>query len=458
MKLARKGRRVLAAMAVLLLTGLLGAAPAWAAPGTGWVRLAHLSPNTPAVDVYLYSFGNSRARLVLHHVSYGTVSPYQELPAAEYTVSMRPAGAPPATRPVLSTSFWVRNMAAYTVAGMGPASGLRLRVLTDTLAVRNGRTLVRVIQASLRHHAVSVRLGSQLLTRSLQFASVTSYQAVAPGARTLRVTGDGGDTSMRLSLVPDTVHTLVVLDRGGQLRITDLEDAAGSQVLPRGGAATGLGGTAARPGSSLLPWLGMIALGCLLAGAGLAGTGLPAPGWPALGWPALGRPALGRPALGRPALGRPALGRPALGRPALGRPTLASGRTGGSVGRPAGHLDPVRQAQGQPPGSRAARDRPPCGQPGTGDTGVRPGHDSGRRSRPGADPGERPSGPPARRLRTRPARTGRADSIAFGRRPCRSSRRADRPRDRCPYPAGPPGSHPGRRPAGACHRPRRGLV
>src|SRR5690348_153892 len=28
------------------------------AKGSGWLRLAHLSPNTPPVDVYLYSFGN----------------------------------------------------------------------------------------------------------------------------------------------------------------------------------------------------------------------------------------------------------------------------------------------------------------------------------------------------------------------------------------------------------------
>src|SRR5262245_24748000 len=52
---------------------------------TGWVRLAHLSPNAPPVDVYLYSFGNPHARLVLHHVSYGTVSPYQQVPAGDYT-------------------------------------------------------------------------------------------------------------------------------------------------------------------------------------------------------------------------------------------------------------------------------------------------------------------------------------------------------------------------------------
>jgi hypothetical protein len=82
------------------------------------------------------------------------------------------------------------------------------------------------------------------------------------------VAGDSEDASLDLSLPADTIHTLVVLDGAGRLRITDLEDAAGSQVRPSGGAATGLGGTAARPGPSPLPWLAVIAADTLLAGAG----------------------------------------------------------------------------------------------------------------------------------------------------------------------------------------------
>src|SRR5450631_1704447 len=85
-------RNVLAAGA--LSVGLLSvAAPATsAAPATGWLRLAHLSPNTPAVDVYLYSFGNSNAQIVLHHVAYGTVSPYEAVTAGDYSVAMRASG------------------------------------------------------------------------------------------------------------------------------------------------------------------------------------------------------------------------------------------------------------------------------------------------------------------------------------------------------------------------------
>ena len=258
---------MLAMLATVTLPGL-GAAPAWASPGTGWVRLAHLSPNAPPVDVYLYSFGDPTARLVLHHVSYGMVSPYQELPSGDYTVSMRAAGATASAKPLLSTGFWVGAGDAYTVAGMGPASGLRLQVLKDALAVPGRRVLVRVIQASLRQHIVRVTLGRRVLAGKLRFASTTPYQAVAAGTRVARVVGEGAAASLRLSLRADTVHTLVVLDGPGHLRITNLEDAAGSQADPSGGAATGLGGTAPRPASSPLPWLAMISVGGLLAGAG----------------------------------------------------------------------------------------------------------------------------------------------------------------------------------------------
>jgi Domain of unknown function (DUF4397) len=268
MRLPGKAARLLLGAAVVISAGLAGAAPAAAATGYGYVRLAHLSPNTPAVDVYLYNFGNPSARLVLHHVSYGMVSPYEQVPPGDYTVSMRAAGASPKAQPVLSTGFWVSAGGAYTVAGMGPASGLRLQVLQDNLTTPHGRVLVRVIQASLREHVVSVRLGGLLLARSLAFASLAPYKAVRAGSRVVRVAGESERASMGVSLAADTVHTLVVLDSGTGLRITDLSDAAGSQVPPNGGAATGFGGTAPRPAGSLLPWLGLIGAGVLLAAGG----------------------------------------------------------------------------------------------------------------------------------------------------------------------------------------------
>src|ERR1700758_2869510 len=107
---------------LLMLLGIPAAATAFAGSatsGTGWIRLAHLSPNTPAVDVYLYSFDDSNAMIVLHHVAYGTVSPFESVRAGDYSVAMRASGASPTSQPVLSTSVTIAAGHAYTVAGMG---------------------------------------------------------------------------------------------------------------------------------------------------------------------------------------------------------------------------------------------------------------------------------------------------------------------------------------------------
>src|SRR5215471_16465911 len=161
---------------------------------TGWIRLAHLSPNTPPVDVYLYSFGNSHAMIVLHHVAYGTVSPYEQVAAGQYTVAMRTVGASPTSQPVLSTSVPITAGHAYTVAGMGPASGLRLQVIPDRLTTPPGKALVRVIQASLQQDTVTVTAGRKHLATSLKFASVTRFRSVSPGTWTVKAAGSSEST------------------------------------------------------------------------------------------------------------------------------------------------------------------------------------------------------------------------------------------------------------------------
>jgi hypothetical protein len=251
-----------------LLLGIPAAATAYASSattGTGWIRLAHLSPNTPAVDVYLYSFGNSNAMIVLHHVAYGTVSPYESVQAGDYSVAMRAAGASATSQPVLSTSVTIAAGHAYTVAGLGPESGLRLAVLDDDLTTPSGQAEVRVIQASLKQQVVSVSLGSATLASGLKFASVSSYQAVSPGTVTVTVNSSGGTATSSVTLAAGTVHTLVVLDGASGLEVVNLEDASGSGTPPLGGVSSGFGGTAPHGPGSPVPWLAAIGAGSLLA-------------------------------------------------------------------------------------------------------------------------------------------------------------------------------------------------
>jgi hypothetical protein len=256
---------LLAASALLL--GIPAAATAYASSattGTGWIRLAHLSPNTPAVDVYLYAFGDSNAMIVLHHVAYGTVSPYESVQAGDYSVAMRGAGASPTSQPVLSTSVTIAAGHAYTVAGMGPESGLRLQVLEDKLTTAPGQAEVRVIQASLKQQVVTVTLGSTVLASGLKFASVSDYQAVSPGTQSVTVSSSGGTAHASVTLGAGTVHTLVVLDGASGLEVVNLEDASGSGQPPAGGVSTGFGGTAPHGPGSPVPWLVVIGAGSLL--------------------------------------------------------------------------------------------------------------------------------------------------------------------------------------------------
>lgn len=127
---------------------------------------------------------------------------------------------------------------------------------------------MRVIQASLKQQVVKVSWDGKVIASNLPFASVTSYQAVSPGAEIVTVTGAGRDINSSVTLAAGSVHTLVVLDGAGGLEVANLEDAAGSGRLPAGGVRTGFGGTAPHGPGSPVPWLAVIAAGSVLALAG----------------------------------------------------------------------------------------------------------------------------------------------------------------------------------------------
>jgi hypothetical protein len=118
---------------------------------------------------------------------------------------------------------------------------------------------------------VTVSYGPDVLARQLAFGVVTSYVAVAPGAQTVQFTASGEHAATSVKLAADTVHTIVVLDDSSGLKVDALVDAAGSQIMPKGGAAAGFGGTAPRLPGDPAPWLLTIAAGALLTSAGFAG-------------------------------------------------------------------------------------------------------------------------------------------------------------------------------------------
>ena len=204
---------LLGGTAALVAAAVPAASAATAAPAAqvAWVRIAHLSPKAPAMDIYMYPFGEPGHPTVLRDVSYGDVSAYMAVSPGQYSVAMRGFGAPASSPPALITSFTVTEGTPYTVAALGPDPGLRVEVLKDQIATPTGKALVRVVQASLKEHVVTVSYGPDVLARQLAFGVATSYVAVSPGAHMVHFTASGEHAATSVRLAADTVHTLSLI-------------------------------------------------------------------------------------------------------------------------------------------------------------------------------------------------------------------------------------------------------
>jgi Domain of unknown function (DUF4397) len=264
-------RRLASAAAALaaLAAITLFASPALAADNDGYVRLAHLSPDTPAVDVYLKAQSGTSKQQKFPGVAYGVMSPYLRLPAGTYSVAMRPAGAAESTDPVLTTQVDVAAGQAYTVAGVGRYADLGLRVLKDDLKLPDAnKSKVRIIQASVRAPVLDVGVqNGPAIADAVQFATTTSYRDVKPGTWTVRVSPSGGGKTSALpcTLGAGNVYSLLVLDaKGGGLKTQLRIDAQRQGGVPLGSVAAGDGGT--QPAAKLPMALLIGAAAALLAG------------------------------------------------------------------------------------------------------------------------------------------------------------------------------------------------
>lgn len=262
-RVVRAIRAAAATLAVSVAVIGITTTPVHAEAPVGYVRLAHLSPDTPKVDVYLSKVGDSSfATQVFQHVGYGVMSKYLALPVGTYAVAMRTEGAPASSPPVLTTQVTVADGAAYTVAGVGKFSGLGLKVLTDDLTrPTDGRAKVRVIQASVAAPILDVSLNDGTpVAKAVSFASTTGYQIVNPGAWTLRLqpVGSSATTTLGVELAGGSVYSLLVLDSANGLALELRADARGGAIAPDGAVETGAGGES--------PWLSipLIAAGVLL--------------------------------------------------------------------------------------------------------------------------------------------------------------------------------------------------
>jgi hypothetical protein len=194
-------RRVLV-LGLALLVALALAAPAFAqGSGEAQVRVAHLSPDAPNVDVYV------NGEPALTDVPYTTVSSYLSLPAGTQQVTVYAAGD--TSTPVIDAPVEVAAGGAYTIAAVGLVTdgSITAQVYQDDLrAPSSGNAKVRVVHASPDAGPVDVvPRGGDPLVAGLAFPEATPYAEVPAGTYTLDVNAAG--TNQTVLTVPDAALT-----------------------------------------------------------------------------------------------------------------------------------------------------------------------------------------------------------------------------------------------------------
>lgn len=248
-------RRILIAVAAAVGLAAVGVTPAIAAPQVlpaatgqdGWLRVAHLSPDTKAVDVQLSALRGGSSLLELADIGYGVVSEYMLLPVGTYVISMTPAGAAPGARAMIDASVKVTENKSVTVAAFGENRDLRTRVFEDDLtAPEAGASRIRLIQASTVTDSVSVETTTRLLiAENARAGQSTNYATVPAGPWDLRLSARGINDVAPIDLPNGSVNTLFVLDNAnGGLTVMPVLDSASVGAAPIGGVQTGGGALA----------------------------------------------------------------------------------------------------------------------------------------------------------------------------------------------------------------------
>ena len=246
-----RGLLLALAGALLVTAGLAAPASADDAKGAGgWIRLSHLSPDTPSVNVALTSFSDSKSMIELKDVSYGDVSTYTKVPAGRYVASMTPAGGSKDSTPAITQAVTVEDGKAYTVAAVGKNADLTGKVLTDDLQPpKEGQAKIRLLQATTAVDSVTVTaMGGPVLARDAAFGTATGYAEVKSGAWSLELAPSGSTSApviAEAAVTSGSVNTVIVLDNpAGGVTAKVIKDASGVKTMPKKGIETGGGGTA----------------------------------------------------------------------------------------------------------------------------------------------------------------------------------------------------------------------
>ncbi len=206
--------------------------------GAAKLRIAHFSPDAPAIDVYFD--GVKR----LTNVAYEKHSNYLELPSGKHKIEIRATGAAADVPAVVSADTDLAANGAYTLAAIGKLADITGKLYTDdTTAPPTGKVKLRVMHDAPDQAPVDVVVtNGQELAAKLAFPDSSPYLTVDPGKYDVEVRAAGSTTPVLASTVvlqSGGVYSVAVIggaDKGLKLKgLIDLQPTAVASVTTGSG-------------------------------------------------------------------------------------------------------------------------------------------------------------------------------------------------------------------------------
>jgi hypothetical protein len=259
---------VLFALIAVVVTCLATAVSTSAAASTAYVRITYLSPNGPNADFYV------DGRRVWSSIAYETTSTYAAMAAGKHDFVVRPAGSGPSAAPIAEVQQTL-GAAYYSVFAGGRAGQEQAVVFQDGFSnPPAGKFVARFVHMAPEVPQVNVELmDGTVLFSNVAFLQGSPYAAFPTGSYAVQlVDSSTGATLFQTTADIETAGTVYSLvgtgGDGRNVELLKIPDATSVAVAPRGGAATGAGGTA----GGGAPLLALLACGLLGPAAVLLGV------------------------------------------------------------------------------------------------------------------------------------------------------------------------------------------
>jgi hypothetical protein len=195
---------------------------------TANLRVAHLSPDAPNVDVWL----DGKVVPELVNVPFKTVSGYLKIPVGKHDIAVYVTKT--TTGPVIDVKGIDLEKKSYTVGAIGLVSAIKAQVYTDDLTTNTTKARVRVIHASPDAPSVDVGVKGEppalAVVKGIKFPDATGYLELGAGVLPLEIRLAGTATIVKSFDTPalelGKVYTVFAVDIATKLGVVAVADVA----------------------------------------------------------------------------------------------------------------------------------------------------------------------------------------------------------------------------------------